>query len=131
MSFGGVSVTSWRSSNARRLACFGCAFDVAELEQLKTEGVLLRKTEKHRRRLQQFPERQKSASPPYSARSEFITDFAQQIFAPGNPGFIFYAGTLSTIDHTHNAAPLLGFGNYDFDRVRGGAKDAAHFGNIF
>src|ERR1044071_40395 len=63
--------------------------------------------------------------------SQFVADFAQQILAPGNPGFVLDPFALSAIDHAHNTAPLLGFGNHDFDGVGSGAKDAAYLRNIF
>ena len=58
---------------------------------------------------------------------QFVTDLPQEIFAPRDVFWPFDTFALAAVDHTENAAPLVRFGDDDFDRVRRGAKDAANF----
>ena len=57
---------------------------------------------------------------------QFVADLPQEIFAPGDAGFIFDALALAAVDDAQDTASLRCFSNNHFDRVRRGAEDAAN-----
>ena len=58
---------------------------------------------------------------------KFVADFAQELFAPGDAGFILHALAFAAVDDAEDAAALRCFSNNHFDRVRRSAVDAADF----
>lgn len=62
---------------------------------------------------------------------QFIANLAQKVLSPFDVRLTFNALGCPTVDNTHDAASLAGFGDDDLDRIGRGAENSANLGYHF
>src|SRR5574341_825952 len=70
-------------------------------------------------------------SPSQLMGSQLVAELAQHLFARRDVGFGLDAFALHAVDHPEDAAPAVGLGHHDLDRVSRRAVDRADLGHGF